>query len=94
MLAEVSHPKAHLGWMFEKVSSQGWQLMLAVSSTGALNKHLRVTFPHGLGFSQHGDAPRLTTGFLEAATLLPILFVRGVTEPAQIQGSGAIGSTS
>lgn len=45
-------------------------------------------------WSQCGHAPPLTPGFLKAVALLPILFVRGVTEPARIQGNGTIGSTS
>lgn len=80
--------------MFKMVSSQGWQLMLAVSSRQATT----CDFSIWLGllaawWSQYSHAPHLTPGFLKAAAL-PILFVRGVPEPARIQGSGTMNSTS
>lgn len=61
-----------------------------MSSAGPIPKCLHVTFPHGLGFSQHGGLRLvtlfLTAGFLEAAALIPILFVRAVTEPHRFKG--------
>ena len=55
-----SYAKAQLGWMFQMASSQSWELMSAVTATGATDKRLHVTFPHGLGFSQHGGLSALT----------------------------------
>lgn len=67
--------------------------MLTVSSTGpSTNTYRGLSTSLGLLTTRWSEdsshASHLTTDFLEAEALLPVLFVTVVTEPAHIQGTG------